>query len=97
MSGESEKFQQRIIESIDGGHPVIGFGVVGPPEACIITGYDDGGEVLIGWSLFQEHLDPTHDISGDDEDDMKPPTHARRPPIRWARGGKSPAKSGMMK
>ena len=33
--------------------PVIVFGVVGPPEAAIITGYDAGGDVLIGWSFFQ--------------------------------------------
>ncbi|HEY3288775.1 MAG TPA: hypothetical protein VGK87_01475 [Anaerolineae bacterium] len=33
--------------------PVIGFGIIGPPEAGIITGYDDGGETLVGWSYFQ--------------------------------------------
>jgi hypothetical protein len=41
------------MESLQRGIPVIGYGVVGPPEACIITGYDEGGEVLIGWSFFQ--------------------------------------------
>lgn len=45
--------RRRITASIDAGVPVIGFGVVGPPEACIIAGYDEGGEVLIGWSYFQ--------------------------------------------
>ncbi len=34
--------------------PVISFGVVGPPEAGIITGYDEGGDVLLGWSFFQK-------------------------------------------
>ena len=47
-------FRQRIIESLrDHGRPVLGFGVVGPPECCIITGYDEYGDVLIGWSFFQ--------------------------------------------
>ena len=46
--------RQRIVESLrDRWRPVLGFGVVGPPECCIISGYDEGGEVLIGWSFFQ--------------------------------------------
>ncbi|NPV08611.1 MAG: hypothetical protein HPY83_11715 [Anaerolineae bacterium] len=43
----------RIIESIEAGRPVLGFGVVGPPECCLITGYDEGGDVITGWSFFQ--------------------------------------------
>ena len=47
-------FRERIIASIaQARRPVIAFGVVGPPEAAIITGYDAGGDVLIGWSFFQ--------------------------------------------
>lgn len=46
-------FRQQVIESIGRGMPVIGYGVVGPPEPGIITGYDESGEVLIGWSFFQ--------------------------------------------
>lgn len=46
--------RERIIASLhDKGRPVLAYGVVGPPEMCIITGYDDGGDVLIGWSFFQ--------------------------------------------
>jgi hypothetical protein len=56
----------KLIDSIDKGRPVVGLGVVGPPEACIITGYDDGGDVLVGWSMFQEHMNPEHDIKDDD-------------------------------
>jgi len=44
---------ERIRSSIDTGMPVLGFGVVGPSECCLIAGYDDEGEVLIGWSFFQ--------------------------------------------
>ena len=51
--GEAEA-RQRIIENIDAGKPVLSHGVVGPPETCIITGYDEGGDVVIGWSFFQE-------------------------------------------
>jgi hypothetical protein len=47
-------FRQRIIESIQKGLPALGFGVIGPPEPSIITGYDEGGEVLLGWSFFQK-------------------------------------------
>jgi len=43
----------RIVESIQKGRPVLAFGPVGPPESAIITGYDEGGDVLIGWSFFQ--------------------------------------------
>jgi hypothetical protein len=52
---ESE-FRKRIIESIrDRGHPAIARGVVGPPEECMIVGFDGGGDVLIGWSYFQTY------------------------------------------
>lgn len=50
-------FRERIIASIRGGTPVIGIGVVGPPDCCLITGYDDGGQVLIGRSYFQNEGD----------------------------------------
>ncbi|MHB0878850.1 MAG: cysteine peptidase family C39 domain-containing protein [Anaerolineae bacterium] len=50
--GDEAAFRRGIAESLAAGRPVIGFGIVGPPEACIITGYDEGGDVLIGWSFF---------------------------------------------
>jgi len=47
-------FRRRIVESVRGKrHPVLAFGVIGPPECCIITGYDEGGDVLLGWNFFQ--------------------------------------------
>ncbi len=49
-----EVCRQAIVASIDNGCPVIAEGVVGPPECCVITGYEQGGEVLCGWSYFQE-------------------------------------------
>lgn len=56
--GNEAYFRRRIIESIrDGGRPVLAHGIVGPPETCIITGYDEGGDVLVGWSFFQNDPD----------------------------------------
>lgn len=47
-------FRRSIVEGIrDRGHPVRQHGVIGPSESCLITGYDEGGDVLIGWSYFQ--------------------------------------------
>jgi RNA polymerase sigma factor (sigma-70 family) len=51
---QEELFRSRIVTSIsDYGRPVIAQGVVGPPEECLITGFDEKGQVLIGWSFFQ--------------------------------------------
>ncbi len=47
--------KKKIVESIrDKKKPVIGLGIVGPTEWSIVTGYDEDGEVLIGWSYFQD-------------------------------------------
>lgn len=49
-------FRRRIVESIrDKHHPVMAAGVVGPPCCNIITGYDEHGDILIGWSHFQSY------------------------------------------
>jgi hypothetical protein len=51
------QFQNSITESIcDKGKPVLAAGVIGPPEVCIVTGYDEGGEILTGWNFFQERV-----------------------------------------
>jgi hypothetical protein len=52
---DNEAFsRQQIIESIQKGRPVLAFGPVGPPESALITGYDEAGDVVIGWSFFQD-------------------------------------------
>jgi len=46
-----EVYRKKIVDSIDSGHPVIALGVVyivGPPECCLISGYEEGGDVLYG-------------------------------------------------
>lgn len=48
------EFIQLIKREIDAGRPLIGFGIIGPPEACVITGYRENGEVLLGWNFFQD-------------------------------------------
>ena len=53
-TGDKEEFVALIKREIDAGRPLIGFGIIGPPEACIIAGYRDEGETLVGWNFFQE-------------------------------------------
>lgn len=45
-------WRQRIIDNIDKGYPIIARGVVGPPECCVIAGYAQEGDVLLGRSYF---------------------------------------------
>ncbi|MGI6633204.1 MAG: hypothetical protein ACOX5M_09175 [Bacillota bacterium] len=52
LAEEAQLFDE-IRASLNEGKPVLGFGVVGPPECGLITGYDEGGRILIGWSFFQ--------------------------------------------
>lgn len=42
-----------IVASIDEVKPVLAFGIIGPPECGIVTGYEEDGSVLRGWSYFQ--------------------------------------------
>lgn len=58
-------FRERIIESINRGMPVRADGVIGPPEPCLITGYDEDGDVLIGWNFFQNI--PDFNLNGEFE------------------------------
>jgi hypothetical protein len=53
MPDQRERFIPEITESFQRGMPVISYGIIGPPEAGIITGYDEGGDLIIGWSFFQ--------------------------------------------
>ncbi|MFZ5353951.1 MAG: helix-turn-helix domain-containing protein [Bacillota bacterium] len=50
-----EDFVRFIKTEIDNGRPVIALGIIGPPEACIVTGYRDNGETLLGWNFFQDN------------------------------------------
>jgi len=48
------KYIKKIVASIDKGLPVLTFGIVGPPTCSIICGYDENGDVLMGWAQFQD-------------------------------------------
>lgn len=49
----AQAIREMVIAEIQAGRPCLAHGVVGPPETCIITGYDEDGDILIGWSFFQ--------------------------------------------
>lgn len=53
LESDHANYRQQILESISKKIPVVAYGVVGPPEPALIAGYDEGGDVLIGWSFFQ--------------------------------------------
>ncbi len=58
---------ETIMDSIHRGVPVLAFGVVGPSDVSLITGYDDGGGTLLGWSTYQDIPDDhniPHDATG---------------------------------
>jgi hypothetical protein len=48
-----DEMRAQIVDSIRRGVPVLAFGPIGPPETALVCGYDDAGDVLIGWSFFQ--------------------------------------------
>ncbi len=52
-SKAKDAYLEIIKSELDCGRPLIALGVVGPPEACIVTGYQNGGRKLLGRSLFQ--------------------------------------------
>jgi AraC-like DNA-binding protein len=63
ITGKRHECIQKIVSSIDKGLPVLTFGIVGPPVCSVICGYDENGDVLIGWSQFTD--EPREDIQTD--------------------------------
>lgn len=61
-----DEFVSFIREHIDEGYPCIALGIIGPPEACIITGYRNSGEELLGWNFFQEEPEFSSGIKTDE-------------------------------
>ncbi len=52
---DEQLYRDAILNSLrEKDRPVIAFGVIGPPEACLVTGYDEHGDTLIGWNFFQD-------------------------------------------
>ena len=54
VPAEKEAMIQALKASLAQGHPAISFGIIGPPEAGLVTGHAGDGAVLYGWSYFQE-------------------------------------------
>lgn len=48
-----KEFTEYIKSNLAKGLPVIALGIIGPPEPCIIAGYDSAQEEVIGWNFFQ--------------------------------------------
>ncbi len=61
-----DDFISFIKENINKGVPVIALGIIGPPEACVITGYRDGGNTLLGWNCFQDSPEYTSSVTVDE-------------------------------
>jgi hypothetical protein len=51
-NGSKQPYLQAIDASLRRGLPAISYGIIGPPEPGLIAGYDEGGEVLLGWNFF---------------------------------------------
>lgn len=52
--GTSKKeFSTYIKTAIAKGYPIIALGIIGPPEPCIVAGFELDGDVVIGWNFFQ--------------------------------------------
>lgn len=48
-----EEFTAFMKAAIAKGYPVIALGIIGPPEPCVVAGYEDEGDVVMGWNFFQ--------------------------------------------
>ncbi len=66
-TGSREDMLALIHASLEQGIPAIGFGIIGPPEACLITGYDEDGDVLMGWNFFQDMPELAGSVERTDE------------------------------
>lgn len=54
VPGQKQDFIDFFKPRLAAGLPVIALGIIGPPEACVLTGYEEDGAVLLGWNLFQD-------------------------------------------
>lgn len=52
-STAKEAFTEYIKSNLANGCPVIALGIIGPPEPCIIAGYDAAQDAVMGWNFFQ--------------------------------------------
>lgn len=48
-----KEFSTYIKTAIAKGYPVIALGIIGPPEPCVIAGFESDGDIVMGWNFFQ--------------------------------------------
>jgi hypothetical protein len=61
-----EEFIRFVKAELEEGRPVIAFGIIGPPEACLVTGYRDEGNTLLGWNCFQDNQEFAKNVTQDE-------------------------------
>ena len=54
---DQDLFRRAIQASLQAGLPVLAYGVIGPPEPCLVSGYDPLTDALAGWNFFQNAPD----------------------------------------
>ncbi len=54
VSDDEAEYRRRVAASLEAGRPVVALGLMGEPQAGLVSGLDEGGEVLIGWSWVQD-------------------------------------------
>ncbi len=59
---DGDTLRRALVQSLESGRPVLAFGVIGPPECCIITGYDYEKDAVIGWSYYQDDPGVSQDV-----------------------------------
>lgn len=60
---KKEEFVEYIKSNVAKGYPVIALGIIGPPEPCIVAGYELSGDVVVGWNFFQNDDEFSSEIS----------------------------------
>lgn len=58
-----EEFANYMKSVISRGYPVIALGIIGPPEPCIVAGFESEGDVVMGWNFFQDDPEYSSKIS----------------------------------
>ena len=58
LPSQPATLQTAVCEAIDAGRPAIAFGISGSRQANIVTGYEKGGDVLVGYAPDQADGQP---------------------------------------
>lgn len=58
-----KEFSDYMKKAIANGYPIIALGIIGPPEPCIVAGFEADGDIVMGWNFFQNDPEFASDIS----------------------------------